>query len=1403
MTDGPGTGSTRAVVIVLAFVVGLLGAFCVIGAWTVQSASRGAPEPDDDVALGWVPTPGHESGVLFGLARSASVPGGWVLEEEGAWTCVDRRSGTTPAGPGELSCDGHRFELVAQPEGSWLRYDGLELTLPLERDTTMGLAVATDAAALLPGLGATGLTLSAPSNCAQVLLAPPTPGAGAANLGQHPVVACVTNEGQLGSVVVDRSPWLLGEVALERVGPAEPLRVHASTAPVPLRVGDRLWAGLVPHDVRVRRDAGHELLVLDVPAGDSWLEVGTNRAWTELRLPGWRLSVGDAEYPRRWEFRSWEDQVRRISTGVGPSHVPHHRREPQQEERLQDLIDHHLLCWNPRAKSVDWNLDPRVDCMGEPRLLPPPARLLEQGQTLTSNGWIRRLLRRTAEAFDLPPGLYPSQAELAFVFDWRQGWIDVDGTRDRRLQPVRLLGVRPGHTEHRADSVSGKEGEVSDLCELDREQRRRLLPTMSVAAGSMSPWLSVEGETAAFADKAQLILASVPARDVDEQAAPAVGPGDSERTASPPLSGPAAEPAQAAVCVGPDPGAGEWVPSTANRVLKKKSRVASLGALTMTGPRARIRPRPGAPELQASRTCMLIRRSTGPERDLEAAFTGAGTITAAVGSVAASLASALQWSPLADGEEVALSNGTASLSVRVHDPKDPAIVARSALQDGHRQDRYPMGPALANVLGVEGVYGGLRSSLSREVREAYWERADKGCDPDDKVLAAPATVETTLQGDIQRILFEELATVVPGCTIDGQKSEDGRELCLRGGLDVPSIEDVHAEAVLLDAGTGAILAAANYPSFDPEDPEFRDELKRQIRWEGRGFRPGRVLENQAFKRRASVGSVYKLAASYGLARAGYLTGGSGSGEAITCSHRFLLAQKNAAQPGTPLIYAQGPKAAAPEAIKICNGGPATITTNYSDSFPGALRKSRNRYFSLGVLLAAPRTGVGLRDFRVAGATEYQGWYSPSTPGATTPPSLWSSDDGATLGVVFPADFDPGADLGHEDNEFLHVLLSAGHRLMVLKPGAIAPIRGRGTRRIGDHVWKAQGESSWLQGIDSGGFAYPAVWDPISYALEPRPGQTRTLEVVPDDGGSPYSITVQTEIVPLINYVKTAYGMGGAEASALSMAALGAISFEGDAIAPQILTDYVPTTGAVVVEEDLLQEDPQEDRRGAIQVAMKDVVRSGTASDKFEHLDVLQGAIGSKTGTFTRNGGSAARRQTHAGAVSKFIDHACGVADSGFDAGDWTTIRGLVTGSTGASLRRSYPWVEHPAALDLPELPLGFGASAPTCSARAPVVPGAGAELAGVDGGTWLQALAGPLPGSGGRALLRPLEATAENIGGSALVSVAFGPLAEGATTALGQGLVLAVVMDGNQSGAKWASVRILERLRQHYVVLAE
>lgn len=721
--------------------------------------------------------------------------------------------------------------------------------------------------------------------------------------------------------------------------------------------------------------------------------------------------------------------------------------------------------------------------------------------------------------------------------------------------------------------------------------------------------------------------------------------------------------------------------------------------------------------------------------------------------------------PLEDGARLTLRAGGQELGFVVRDPADPDRAAESVVRDERVVRRYPFGEDLAAVLGVQGVvHGGLESWLEpgvwRDASEA-WE------DTCNELPSDQEGVRLTLGGDLQRIVAGELDRVL------SETEPTGRA------------ESIQGQVVLLHAPTGDLHAVANYPSFDPNDEAALEELQARLRQRDGNWRAPAALENLAFRRTKGAGSVYKLATSYAMARGGLLDGpGRPALDDTRCVRMVFGALTLPEDPSEDAIVSPADisQVRTSKTVRCSDdeGRPQTFHAgSASAGFFDAFRKSKNPYFALATLDLVPSAGVGF-----GRSSSLQ----PEVSGG-----LWNT--GGDLVVVLDPAFSIEDDLGR-DNGFVDTLVQLGHRnhyKLAFSSQDKDSVNGRSFPTVGG--------ARWLPGVRVGGFLYPSFEGPEIYGLDD--GVRRKIDLRYSRAGQASEVQRHLGVTHLANYARLGYGLGGVQTSTLALAVMAA---------PMGRADHS------VVSPDLVRMGDDEDARIAspdflsdaeaatIEAAMRAVVGvSGSTATRYFSGSELQGRIGGKTGTFSTQAASNPAPITQGGLARERIQaYACGQVGARYDAADWETL--ALSLDTASSWRRAgrtmreRPYlasvVDDVRAGEVPER--GFGAGARACEAispnRAGVSENLGTADAPIDGGIWLDELMGLFPTPSVEVVLVP---------GTSFVAVAFDGLAEDADgNPLGEGYVLAIVVDGHGTVAKTAARQILERIGQYLQVTA-
>ena len=1316
----------------------LLG-FAVMGYWTLRAVAPEPPGPDEQADRHYLPIPGEE---LFVLRQSEADFDAYVVEA--AIDCVDDAGApATSLAHGEpLFCRSGesvartRLRLEADGPRHLLLLDGFRLEISSqaadETLATVGLGRSNDVVLPLAGVGAEHIRFAGPGAC--------DPGA-----DDEPVLACVWNAGLRGSLIVDSTARITGEERTP-VGGTTPIlrRAPGRDEAVPVRDEDRIWVGQVPLAVKRRSVSGGVTVVdIRVPlAGDEsvegWRDLAGDRSWMGLELPSWPLArIVESDTGRKadgltaFTFHSREELFQ--TWGVSPmpwswdTHLENKRVEWQQEEQLQRLIDHELLClhsdYDPHVERdprdpfpirLTWNLDAGRGCDGA-AIPPPPKELFRHAGEWAHDRDTTRRLEHVAALLSGLPEETPNPAELGFVFDW-QNVVETDD--EMRVVPTRLLGVRPMSTQNGPQlEYAAPEIDDEDDCDLAESGWGR--PPVRVKRGTSSPTLRV-GEGTQMAG-AQLLLAS------DE----------------------------ASICLD------DTVPDYTH--LYTGSASAVLGHLGLS--KADRQWSATTPVAKQGTTCALLART-------DAGWTvtreGPGEVTV-VGDGLADLAVGQQH-PLRHNDQLSIrDDGGVFVDLVLELPEDPDVVARTERRGDELVRTYPFGAALAGFLGVRGkVWGGIEDYWEPALLRAAEEEWEDSC---DEPPADREGIQLTLNGDLQRLMFGEIERIQRERQqrVTPEYVEDPEAEAL---LDH---EVVRIQAVLLDAKTGDVLAVVNAPSFNPNAEEelraLQDQLKRR---DGR-WQPPPHLENLAFRRNKNIGSVYKLATSYAMARSGLLDQG-GTALSVGCwKQGFRSAEVDADQIVTavPDDYTRAPSNRNVRCASAEDNTQSFVIGSPSAGFPSAFKFSKNPYFSFAALAMVPDSGIR---FQLTPSSTVE------SPGIHT----WTLGTRTVQDLIFKEDFDPGADLTR-GNAFLDALVALGHRYhygLRRKTHWVDEVNG--TR------FSAVDDRRWLPGVEVGGFWYPSMLGPELFTTGDPEKRALTLTTRRGADEKTYDEVFRTEHIA--NYAKAAYGMGGIESNALALAVLGTpMVAAGDVISPDLVV------GASSEERRVLSEDfLTEDQRKDIETAMRSVVgQRGTAWNGGLRSTAWPG-VGAKTGTFDTD--ARVRHRTSDSvqlALMEVEDYACGRVGSEFDRLDWLVVAQL----TSTFKKQEYMHTVSERVSDGWVPPLGFAAGSETCARDNPNRAGVSADVGPpgtpIDGGVWLDVLRFYKPAPAPQTVLVP---------GSSLITVVFDGLVaspDGTLTG-GEGWVLAVVSDGRdkdgaggQTTAKRATIVVLPRLQQY------
>ncbi len=823
--------STRLFAVACPIAVLAVAAIVAVGALSVRAGARAG-----DIQL---PAPG--AGPLATLVPSSS-PTGCA----GVDTPTGRRATVRVCDGESFSAGGYRFRLQVSEQQSTLELTGAALD-----HGVIGSDSRADIVLPYPGMAGRHLEVLAPSD-----------------------PACGKSVPCLRSLVGgDRT-------RVQHATDAPAFRLEPGQT-LTLEDGMVIWPGLVP--LRVSLSFNH--LVLEVPVDQARL--AGDRRWLGRLLPAWVLARG-ATWTIRGDGSTRADldaRSSRIAQAAGPATGAGGLAERHRADALQVLIDAGLLCLRdagdpPAVPRITW-AENTLGCSRDNRL-----RALSQVELRVWHAWrhdleIGRWIAGTNTALETGTAA-AAAAALPFVFDWTStvSWTNDDAPPAARQVaagvhprlkvsrvPSRLLGVRrfDGGRElgSRMKRSAGPEQPVA-------------LPDISMRAGTTSARLEVVRRFGPLGPGDALVLTGVSrgtsGRSSENNRGDAIEtgvldapgrlvgavcvaeglprgrifwrPGALDANNLVPGDLPAIRggtiPA-GAVSVSRDRswsqliGLGRTIPAEQQDCLLFARGAAGVFVRSSSRPLAVVPPAPreratASPDRALELPALDPRLAPASERAVPGAAqqrsdrgTSGGTTAGAATGAAAT------WRPLASGATVTWGDFAAIL----FDTGDLAATAgaQASGTTARSPRRYPFGADAGQLVGAEtATRSGLEAALNAPVLEA-----------------ASSGIELTIHGDLQRIVSRGLNRAMERDLSGGR----------RGGWTGAG----SASAVLLDADTGAVLAASTWPPIDPatmaEDetgdlPVLKD--------------PSR--ENLAFTRRGRVGGVYPLATMLAMARAG-------------------------------------------------------------------------------------------------------------------------------------------------------------------------------------------------------------------------------------------------------------------------------------------------------------------------------------------------------------------------------------------------------------------------------------------------------------------------------------------------------------------------------------------------------
>jgi cell division protein FtsI/penicillin-binding protein 2 len=615
----------------------------------------------------------------------------------------------------------------------------------------------------------------------------------------------------LPSAAAPCDPKEKGSLCLENGGASGTVAVYTEAgrrssqpshgAGVTVSAGDEVWLGYVPFTISSDKDG----LVFTVPLGANardWTELRGDRDWQRLEMASWSFRRNPAAAQQHDFYpEAALDHMKRLG---GKGDLAASRVEVQQEETVQKLIDHELLCLDRDAAAggtvprLRWRDPSNPGCNGRDlqhdlRLAVPPdvERMFRAARIDRSiNRFVALSARRLAE-----DEFVDDPSELPLIFDYR--FKPVQG--GLRRTPVRLLGVRPEVSFHRA-----RRQQVADSSD----------PDIRFAAQSDSPRFEITALGPSLAGQAlttgmQLLLA--PAGAVSPRQA-WIGAGG---------SAPA--------------GAQDWVPPTC------QSRAG-----TNCGPAVLVL---GSAWFGQGQFAWLAAPIAAPANGTSASF----TVERKDGAMKTTMTP--HGTPLLrNGEAVTrdtlLSNGDTvvigDLTLTYEDGDGLAATSRRAGSTFHRV--YPAGRDALQLIGYGSRIGGIEASLDTDtVTLARQQWKDK-----------KTPIELTVRADLQHIVARELNAAVNRVIGDTSRMNDAQRR---------HASKITGSAVLMNAA-GDVLAVGNAPTANIADVEELEQtlLEEERRHsEGRQAADQKLL-NHAFLRALPVGSTQKIATSLALFR---------------------------------------------------------------------------------------------------------------------------------------------------------------------------------------------------------------------------------------------------------------------------------------------------------------------------------------------------------------------------------------------------------------------------------------------------------------------------------------------------------------------------------------------------------
>lgn len=509
-----------------------------------------------------------------------------------------------------------------------------------------------------PGVAVRHLIARPPADCGT------TPPADAA--------LCVENGGATGSML-----WYPARGEATRMQHGERIVVANN---------DVLWLGYVPF--RITSDNGKITLRVVITEGrESWRTMGGERQWQGLELPSWNLTTRDPGIPAGTDL--FYPEAARFSKG----HLSAERYEPEQEEQLQQLVDHELLCLESASGSIRdarvvWRPPHDPGCIDyglttplRTHRMPPPDTVLRTYQQVQSEDRFGELMTQSADNLrDRVWEIDPTSNLFVFDFGYTATPPGSTGVSDLERIPTALLGVRPKIT-------------IARLRKPEATFRRPI----AFRASSTSPALDLEG-----AGPRRLLL--LLANPVGQSGASAP-----MHVCMSPTGGTLQDPVPGSIAMGNVAlqGNGVWWTAAGTTVgndcVELIRRAGNVTARSLGGVAVTRRPRNGSADV-------------------------------AIGAVA---------TPLVDGDGVRIG----AMRFRYKAANDLAALS---LRSGGRV--YPFGADAVTLLGIGSVSNGIEGAMTIDMRTELNRDAQRR----RRAGQPEQPLRLTIDGDMQRVVSREL-----------------------------------------------------------------------------------------------------------------------------------------------------------------------------------------------------------------------------------------------------------------------------------------------------------------------------------------------------------------------------------------------------------------------------------------------------------------------------------------------------------------------------------------------------------------------------------------------------------------------------------------------------------------------